>query len=155
MNYSIRVFMLLVASCVCTACSKMWIDPDAPAVSEERGLLVPPSVPDLAYGRQAPPTLEGTAETIGEQGHQWFFGDGFGKTLASVGGVVAFPPYAIYLVGNAGLAMFGQEPLYVSNLLPPRPRNGVLFVYDAVTSVPGMIAASVSGEEFHTPERLQ
>lgn len=119
------------------------------------GMPNPPSIPDLANGRQQPPRVEELGSKLETAGANWLFGDGIGKTMLNVGAVVAFPPYAIYLVGNAGLAMFGQEPLYVTDLLPEAPREGYLTVYDAVTSVPGMVTSTIAGEEFRTPKRLQ
>lgn len=62
--------------------------------------------------------------------------------------MVVFPPYIAYLLGNAGLALAGYEPLYVTNLLPNTPRGYVLTVYDGVTSVPGRFNAAVAGEEY-------
>lgn len=121
----------------------------------ELGMLNPPSVPDLASGKQKPPTFDELGGQLETAGANWLFGDGIGKTMVNVGAVVLFPPYAIYLVGNAGLAMFGQEPLYVTDLLPEAPREGYLTVYDAVTSVPGLLTSTVAGEEFRVPKRLQ
>ncbi len=68
--------------------------------------------------------------------------------MANVGTVVVFPPYALYLLGNAGLALAGYEPLYVTDALPGEARDAALTVYDGITSVPGRIAAGVAGEEF-------
>lgn len=81
-------------------------------------------------------------------GHQWFYGRGVGRTIANVGTVVLFPPYALYLLGNAGLALAGYEPLYVTSALPEGARQYTLAVYDGITSVPGRVTAGLAGEEF-------
>lgn len=142
-----------------TACARTEFPP--PPVPREykmapqRDYLKPPSIPDLAYGRQKPPTYEEVRSQFSERGRGWFYGAGLGKTIGNIGAAVAFPPYLAYLVGNAGLSLAGYEPLYVTDLLPEEEGQGVQQVYDAVTSVPGLVAARVAGEKFNTPESLR
>ena len=112
----------------------------------------PLSIPDLATGKVAPPTGEQFSEQLSNSGHKWFYGGGIGRTIANVGTVVVFPPYALYLLGNAGLALAGYSPLYVSDLLPEQPREYVLGAYDGVTSVPGRLNALIAGESFQEQE---
>ena len=91
---------------------------------------------------------EDSTALLEKYGHHWLYGNGFGRTMVNIGTVVAFPPYALYLLGNAGLALAGYEPLYVTSALPDEARDATLDVYDGITSVPGRIAATVAGEEF-------
>lgn len=83
-----------------------------------------------------------------EFGHHWLYGNGIGQTMANVGTVVVFPPYALYLLGNAGLVLAGYDPLYVTSALPDGARDVTLSVYNGITSVPGHVAATVAGEDF-------
>ena len=117
-------------------------------MSSDSGELKPVSIPDLANGTTAPPTPEEANRKLAQFGHDWFYGGGFGRTALNVGTVVLFPPYAIYLVGNACLQLADREPLYITDALPDAPREGVLKIYNEFTSVPGRIAAGVGGEEF-------
>jgi len=108
----------------------------------------PPSFMDLATEKSKPPTPDELEVILAEEGEKWFYGPGLGRTMLNVGTIVAFPPYAIYLVGNAGLKYAGYDPLYVTDLLPEEPREGVLEVYDGVTSVPGRLTSAASGRDF-------
>lgn len=87
-------------------------------------------------------------EKLDQFARNWFYGQGIGKTMTNVGTVVIFPPYAFYVLGNAGLSLAGYEPLYITNVLPEDSRKPVLKVFNGVTSVPGRINAKVAGEEF-------
>lgn len=87
-------------------------------------------------------------QQLDEYTDRWLYGGGMGRTLLNVGTVVFFPPYAIYLLGNAGLAVAGYEPLYITSAIPEGPRKYVLGAYDGLTSVPGRVSASISGREF-------
>lgn len=94
----------------------------------------------------------GTDEQLNQYAMNWLYGQGMGKTLTNVGTVVIFPPYAFYVLGNAGLSVLGYEPLYITNILPETSRKPVLQVFNGVTSVPGRITAKVVGEEFQEPD---
>ena len=91
-------------------------------------------------------------ELLGEVGDNWLYGQGIGDTAVNLGAVVAFPPYALMLIGNAALSVSGYEPLALSDTLPEQPRAMWRQTYDQVTSVPGRAAASAAGTEFRTPE---
>lgn len=108
----------------------------------------PPSLMDLATEEAEAPAPEELKVILAEEGEKWFYGPGLGRTMLNVGTIVAFPPFAIYLVGNAGLKYAGYNPLYVTDLLPEEPRQGVLEVYDGVTSVPGRLTSAADGREF-------
>lgn len=68
--------------------------------------------------------------------------------MLNIGTVVVFPPYALYLLGNAGVAFAGYEPLYVTDALPEPARKEVLGFYNGVTGVPGRVNALVAGEPY-------
>jgi len=91
-----------------------------------------------------------TTAPLRTYGRHWLYGQGVGRTIVNVGTVVLFPPYALYLLGNAGLALAGYEPLYVTSALPEPARDYTLAVYDGITSVPGRITARIAGEEFQS-----
>lgn len=110
--------------------------------------LEPPSVVGLATGTEKPPTPDQLNAQLQNGAHDWFYGKGFGRTILNVGAIVLFPPYAIYVLGNAGLQMAGVDPLYMSDALPSGARKGVNEAYDIVTSAPGKLNARVAGEEF-------
>lgn len=90
--------------------------------------------------------------TPSELGRKWFYGAGLGRSLLNVGTSIAFPPYALYLLGNAGLEVSGLPTLYVSNALPKRPKSFIMSFYDGITSVPGRLTALASGTEYNESE---
>ncbi len=102
-----------------------------------------------------PLTPEESNELAGEVGGNWLYGQGFGEALVSIGGIVLFPPYAIYLLGNGAISLSGYEPLYVTNLLPEAPRDGYNQFYDTVTSGPGRLSASFARKEYRTQEVIK
>jgi len=95
-----------------------------------------------------PPSPEESEQMLKTTAENWFFGEGLGKTALNVATVVVFPPYAFYLLGNAGLQIAGLEPLYVTDALPDTPREHVLAGYDSVTSIPGRVTALAAGTNF-------
>ena len=97
----------------------------------------------------SPEEVQGALNAAGKR---WLYGPGFGRSASNIGSVVMFPPYAIYLLGNAGLSLAGFEQLYISNLLPQSPRKHVLDFYDGITSVPGRVSALVAGKEYYQSE---
>ena len=139
--------VLFIASCAKSSreSSSKRLSEDQPQNSND---LKPVSIADLASGKSEPPTPEEANRKLAQFGHDWFYGGGLGRTTLNVGAVVLFPPYALYLVGNACLQLADKDPIYVTDALPEKPREGVLRVYDEFTSVPGRITAGVSGEEF-------
>lgn len=82
-------------------------------------------------------------KVLEEKGEEWFFGTGFGKTILNVGLVAIFPPYAIYLLGNAGLEIAGYQPIFVTDILPENGRREVSKEFEEFVSVPGRINAAV------------
>ena len=122
-----------------------------PRALELRGRLdfnSPPSIRDLATGAVEPPEPGELGDELKIATHRWFYGAGVGRTLANVGTIVVFPPYAFYLLGNAALEMGGYKPLHITNALPEEPRKEVLGIYNRVVSAPGRLNALVAGEEF-------
>ena len=147
--------MILGAS---TGCSSVrWNDDiaeeDLPLEEKQEPVKVhffaePPSIPDLMSGEEKPPTTEEAQEQVSEAGSRWAYGHGFGRTVSNIGAIVVFPPYALYLVGNAGAQLAGKEPIYVTDYFPKPARSGWFTVYDGITSLPGRLTALVAGREF-------
>ena len=145
-------YLVVIILVFCMACTPKKARPSG---SSDYDFNNPPSLGQLSSGEVVPPTPEEAKEQLGQMGHDWFYGSGLGKTAANVAASIAFPPYIIYLVGNAGLSLAGYEPLYVTNLLPEKERHAVDVVYESVTSMPGLITSRVAGKEFVTPEALK
>ena len=78
----------------------------------------------------------------------WFYGNGIGETTLKVGTAIAFPPYMIALAGNAILNLAGYEAIGPDNFLPDNGAKKWNSFYDEVTSVPGVVTASLSGNEY-------
>ena len=110
------------------------------------------SLGGLASGQTKPPTPEELQPQLESATHKWFYGPGVGRTALNIGTIVLFPPYALYLLGNAGLNMAGFPQIHVTDALPPEPRDAVNGVYDDVTSAPGRLNAFIAGEEFQDPQ---
>lgn len=110
--------------------------------------IQPPSIPALARGEEKAPRPDEAGEQLQLAGRNWLYGNGFGKTVINVGTVVLFPPYALYLLGNAGLALAGYETLSISDALPDRERGYVQKAYNGITSVPGRLSAVLANEEY-------
>ena len=101
-------------------------------------------------GKPIPP--EKAEDVLNEVGSNFAYGSGLGDTALSVGTVVVFPPYALYLLGNAVLSLSGYEPVTVSSLLPEKEGQEWSSMYDSVVSVPGKMVAAAAGREFRSPE---
>ncbi len=101
---------------------------------------------------KTPMPPEKTKELLNEVGSNWLFGQGVGETAVNIGTAVIFPPYLIYLLGNAALSISGYEPITVSKMLPDEAGKNWSATYDTVTSGPGKVAAAIAGEEFRTDE---
>ena len=147
----LALFLLALGSCAFSTTDKS--APPSPRSANEALPFKPVSIPALLNGSTRPPTEGEAKEQIASSGKSWLFGSGLGKTLANVGTIVVFPPYGLYLLGNAGLTLAGYEPLFLTDALPSTPRKYVLGAYDEVTSVPGRITALVAREEFSSPNR--
>ena len=103
---------------------------------------------DLQRMAANPLPPERAAETLSELGENWMYGHGMGETLVAVGLIAAFPPFAIYALGNAALDLSGYSPLYVTDLLPARQRYAWREGFDGFVAGPGKLAAAIGGEEF-------
>ena len=96
---------------------------------------------------------EKNQELLEKVGGNWLYGQGVGETLLTAGTIFAFPPYAIYVVGNGALSLAGYERIALVDALPEKPKETVNSVYDAVTEVPGRVSSTIAGEDFRTNER--
>jgi hypothetical protein len=110
-----------------------------------------PQDPNIALAESAvqqPLSPEETEALVSDVANNWFYGQGLGETMLAVGTVVIFPPYGIYLAGNALLSLSGYEEIRVTEALPDSGEDVWNSVYDGVTSMPGHVTATISGDEF-------
>lgn len=111
-----------------------------------------PSLAQLGKRQLSPEESQELMEAIGQN---WLYGNGVGETALTAGSIFVFPPYAIYVLGNAALSLGGYEQVRISNALPDEERKNWLSIYDEVTSGPGRLNAAVAGKEFITRERAK
>lgn len=113
----------------------------------------------VAAAIKEPLTPEETRGLIAEMGSNWLYGNGVGESALTAGTIFMFPPYALYALGNAILAISGQPELRVTNALPDELRQDYNSFYESVTAAPGHFTAAVAGREFRNrevaKERLQ
>lgn len=101
-------------------------------------------------GKQLSP--QESEELLANVGQNYIYGPGLGETILNVGTAVAFPPYLIYLVGNAVLSISGYEPLSVARALPDETGKAWSETFDEAVSGPGRVVAAVAGEEYRNRE---
>lgn len=133
---ALRLGILFLPLCGCSLLEK---EPE-PANPELQALIKKPLAP------------EKTEQLLSEVGDNWLFGQGMGSTMATVGTVVVFPPYALLVAGNAGLSLAGYKQLWLSDALPEEGKEAWRSAYDSVTEAPGKMSAAMAGEEFRTQE---
>ena len=78
----------------------------------------------------------------------WLYGPGMGRTILNVGTTIIFPPYALYLITNAGLSVSGYETIKPTEILPEGPKAVVNEAYNDITSVPGRLSAFLSSKDY-------
>lgn len=98
---------------------------------------------------------EKAGELIEKTGGNWLFGQGVGETALTVGTCVLFPPYVLYVVGNAGLSLAGYERVTLISALPHESEAEATTVYDGITEMPGRVFSVFAGENFRTKEYVQ
>lgn len=136
--------MLLLTGCSASN------DPAARGRLSEEDILSPMMTKKLMTGKAPPPKSEDVKAELNTQLSKWWYGDGVGKTATNVGTIIVFPPWALYLLTNAGISLAGYEPYYITDAFPPKTRLGVLGMYDNITSVPGRINAEIAGKPFYS-----
>lgn len=99
-----------------------------------------------------PMTSEQAKEALSEVGGNFAYGPGLGDAAVQVGTVVVFPPYALYLLGNAVLSVSGYEPVTVASLLPEESGKEWSKTYDSAVSGPGKVVAAMAGHEYRSRE---
>jgi len=104
---------------------------------------------------QKPLPPEKTKELLEKVGGNFVYGQGLGETALTVGTIFAFPPYAIYVLGNGALSVAGYKPLHITNALPDDARDGWNNVYDSITGAPGHLSAAVAGKEYRQKEVIE
>lgn len=85
----------------------------------------------------------------------WFFGQGLGEAVLNVAGVVLFPPYGLYVLGNGVAQAFGYEPLSIGDALPQDVGSAYKAGYDEVSEAPGRVTAALGGREFRSKEAIE
>lgn len=133
---ALPVLLLLTASCGCGVIKKK--EPDSA-----------PSGVDMV-GKPMPP--DKAKEVLSTAGSNFAYGPGLGDAAVTVGTVVVFPPYALYLLGNAVLSLSGYEPVTVSSMLPEEQGKAWSNTYDSMVSGPGKVVAAMAGHEYRSRE---
>jgi hypothetical protein len=91
-------------------------------------------------------------QVLSELGRNFAYGPGLGDAALNIGVAVAFPPYALYLLGNAVLSVSGYEPVTVSAMLPEEQGKRWSDGYDSIVSGPGKVVAALAGDEYRSRE---
>ncbi len=107
---------------------------------------------DIKAAVEKPLPPEKAKELLSETGSNWLYGQGVGETALTAGAIFAFPPYAIYVVGNGVLSLAGYKQIRVTNALPDEEKAAWNDTYDTITSGPGKVSAAIAGKEFRTKE---
>lgn len=110
------------------------------------------SVAQLVITRKQPLTVQQSEDVLGVVAENWLYGPGLGRSALNIGTIVLFPPYAVYVLGNALLDVSGFQPLYLTDLLPEDERQDYNKMFDSVTGAPGRVTAAMAGKEFRSPE---
>jgi hypothetical protein len=138
----LRLRSVLHALLIITACTSCGVikkkEPDAAPSGVEM------------VGKPMPP--EKAKEVLSEAGSNFAYGPGLGDAAVTVGTVVVFPPYALYLLGNAVLSLSGYEPVTVSSMLPEEQGKAWSSTYDSMVSGPGKVVAAMAGHEYRSRE---
>ena len=138
LKLSLRCFMIFMASICHLGCG---------VLKEKK--TKPPVV-------QAQPMSEEEAKAkLSSLGEDWLYGPGFGSTVLNVGAIALFPPYAIYVLGNALIGAAGYEELYASKLLPDEDERDFNSFYYTAVSGPGRVAAACADTEYRTIESIE
>lgn len=138
MNMRLAVMIALCPCALCVGC--------AAAGSSSR------SDSTLSTAISQPLSPDETQELLGEVGENWLYGQGLGETAAAVGAIAVFPPYSLWVAGNAIASMSGFEPIELSDALPEEEAQTWRETYDAITSAPGKASAAIAGEKFRSKE---
>lgn len=111
-----------------------------------------PQTDAILAATRKPLSDEQAKRLVSDSGESWLYGEGLGATALNIGGAIAFPPYAIYMLANGVISLSGYQPLNISDMLPDEERDAWQSAYHGVASGPGRLAAAAAGEEFRTEE---
>lgn len=136
MKFGFFIFLLMLSLSACTPLKES----SDPSLSESISNPLPP---------------EKAGELLEKTGGNWLYGQGVGETMLTVGTCVLFPPYALYVVGNAGLTLAGYERVTLVSALPEKSEDAVTEVYDTVTEAPGRSIAYMADEDFRTQDYVR
>lgn len=115
----------------------------------------PESEPSPFEMAKKPMTQEEAKQVLEEQGGDFIYGTGIGSSALNLSGIVLFPPYALYLLGNSLLTLSGYENVYFTDALPEESKQQWNDAYDGITGAPGRVAASLAGEEYRDRELIE
>lgn len=85
----------------------------------------------------------------------WFYGQGLGEAALNIAGVVLFPPYGLYVLGNGVAQALGYEQFSIGDALPEDVGSEYKAGYDEVAGAPGRFTAALGGKEFRSKEAIQ
>ncbi len=108
-----------------------------------------PDVSEIVAKPLSPEKSQEMLETVGEN---WLYGEGFGSTAITAGAIVVFPPYALWVLGNAALSLSGYEQIKLSDALPKESGDAWDGAYTTVASGPGRLAAAIAGREYRSTD---
>lgn len=109
---------------------------------------------DEQLGKQLqnpPPSEEEAKAQLDEVGSNFVYGSGLGEAMINVGGIIAFPPYGIYVLGDA-LANLSGYDIKPSAALPEEEQDAWDELYADVASGPGRVTAAMAGTEYRSAE---
>ena len=141
MRFKVPFFWVLISlSLIGCSLPKKQVKPNNVSLRMAKEVLEKPLPPEQAE------------EILEVAGGNYIYGQGVGRTALNVGATVLFPPYGIYLLGNALLDYKGYQTYYVTDILREKGKQGWDRVYDTVTSAPGRVLAGLAGEDFRSDD---
>lgn len=100
-------------------------------------------------------TPEESKKILSTAGDSVVYGPGIGDLTLKTASVILFPPYGLYLLGQAvwGLSTGDRAP-EITDLLPDEDKKTWDSTYTEIVSGPGRVNAAFAGKEFKTSARM-